>query len=166
MGRPLSVRGWLSPCVSAEAVALHEEPPSVHDRLPPSQLRLDAHETFAPPSLPEQVHEYGPEPLTLDEAPTAQRNAELGADVLLPPFAEPHSALTAVTQLPPDPPHEPWLQLKVRSPVVGKTLSLRARLAPCCPADMPASQAEAPIVHDCGPLSQLWFELQESVEPP
>ncbi|MFT6161102.1 MAG: hypothetical protein ACJARS_001187 [bacterium] len=30
----------------------------------------------------------------------------------------------AVTQVPPEPLHEPWLQLKVRSPVVGKALSV------------------------------------------
>jgi hypothetical protein len=28
-----------------------------HDRLPPSQLRLDAHDALEPPLLPEQVHE-------------------------------------------------------------------------------------------------------------
>jgi hypothetical protein len=28
-----------------------------HDRSSPIQLRLDAHDAFAPPLLPEQVHE-------------------------------------------------------------------------------------------------------------
>ena len=44
--------------------------------------------------------------------PTLQRDAEEGALVVLPPFAEPQEALTAVTQEPvPLPDQLPWLQL-------------------------------------------------------
>jgi hypothetical protein len=65
-------------------------------------------------------------PPTVEEAPTLQRDAELGAEVLLPPLAEPHTALTAVTHVPSEPLHEPWLQLKVPLPVVGRPLSVIA----------------------------------------
>ena len=110
--------------MSVEDVALHEEPPRVHAKLEPTQLRFDAHEAFVPPLLPEQVQAYGPVPLTPDVLPTLHCAAEAGAEVVLPPFAEPHTAFTAVTQVPPEPLQEPWLQLNARLPVVGRVVSL------------------------------------------
>ena len=47
----------------------------------------------APPSLPAQLHDQGPVPLTVDAVPALQRLAA-GALAKLPPFAEPHCPLT------------------------------------------------------------------------
>jgi hypothetical protein len=76
--------------------------------------------------VPAQVHLYGPEPLTPDALPTLHRADVDGALYTLLPFAEPQEPLTAVTQVPPEPRHEPWLQLKVPLPVVGRPLSVIA----------------------------------------
>jgi len=52
-----------------------------------------------PPSLPAQLHDHGPLPLTADAVPVLQRLA-VGALLRLPPFEEPHAPLTAVGPLP------------------------------------------------------------------
>jgi hypothetical protein len=100
------------------------EPLTVHDCDVPTQPRLAEQDAVLPPLLPEHVQLNGPEPLTSDALPTLHRADVDGALYTLLPFAEPHTALTAVTQVPPEPLHEPWLQLKVRPPVVGRPLSV------------------------------------------
>jgi hypothetical protein len=102
------------------------EPLTVHDCDVPTQPRLAEQDAVLPPLLPEQVQVYGPEPLTLEALPALHWADEAGALYTLVPFAEPQEALTAVTQVPPEPLHEPWLQLKVPLPVVGSALSVIA----------------------------------------
>ena len=120
----------------------------VHDCDAPEQLRFDEHEALEPPLLPEQVQLYGPEPLTPEALPTLHWLAEDGALVVLPPFAEPQTAFTAVTHVPPEPLHEPWLQLKVRLPVVGRPLSVMACVEPLWRLDVLAPHVDPLMVHD------------------
>jgi hypothetical protein len=49
----------------------------------------------APPPLPAQLHDHGPEPLTLEAVPALHRLA-VGALLSVPPFEDPHTPLRAV----------------------------------------------------------------------
>jgi hypothetical protein len=127
---------------------------------------LAEQDALLPPLLPEHVQRYGPEPLTPDALPTLHRADVDGALYTLLPFAVPHTALTAVTQVPPEPLHEPWLQLKVRLPRVGRPLSVRDWLSPWVSVEAVALQEEPLMAQDKPPPTQLRLDAHDAFAPP
>ena len=111
VGRVASVAVDEPPWIAVVTLALHVLASTVQVWPVPTQLRLDEHDLSEPPSLPLQLHVYGPVPLTAVALPLLHRLV-VGALVVLPPSADPQAPSTAVTQVPaPEPVHVPWLQV-------------------------------------------------------
>jgi hypothetical protein len=78
----------------ALTVAPFEEPHAPATAGVEVEASLSEHDAVLPPSLPAQVHDHGPLPLTVDAAPVVQRFA-VGLALTVAPFEEPHAPATA-----------------------------------------------------------------------
>jgi hypothetical protein len=94
---PLPLTAEAVPAVQRFAVGLaltvapFEEPQAP---LTAVEASLSEHVAVLPPSLPAQLHDHGPLPLTVDAAPAVQRFA-VGLALTVAPFEEPQAPLTA-----------------------------------------------------------------------